>query len=182
VPLTTHDFKIRDAEVSDFETLWHVDQACFPPGISYSRSELRFYMQRRGAFTLVAENAPEATGSRLDPGDSKSARRTEIAIAGFIVAEANRRVGHIITIDVVAGARRFGVGSLLLQRAEERLLGVGSVAIELETSVDSGAALRFYKKHGYSVTRTLPHYYSTGVDALELRKELAIESDNVLQK
>ena len=42
----------------------------------------------------------------------------------------------------------------------------------LETAVDNVAALSFYKRHGYSVVRTWPRYYSNGVDALVMRKEL----------
>ena len=60
-------FVIRDLKPDDFETLWRLDQECFPPGISYSKQELKAYMRRRGAFTLVAADS--------DEGD----------VAGFIV-------------------------------------------------------------------------------------------------
>jgi ribosomal protein S18 acetylase RimI-like enzyme len=39
--------------------------------------------------------------------------------------------------------------------------------------VDNQNALSFYKRHGYSVIRTWPRYYSNGVDALVLKKDLA---------
>jgi [ribosomal protein S18]-alanine N-acetyltransferase len=172
VPPTSQDFKIRDAEPADFDTLWRIDQHCFPPGISYSRAELRAYMGRRGAFTLVAEGAAEMTGPSFELRKMQSSIPTVGTLAGFIVAEAHRRAGHIITIDVVAAARRHGLGSLLLLRAEKRMCTMGSESIELETAVDNLAALRFYKKHDYSVVGTLPHYYSNGLDALELRKRL----------
>jgi len=81
--------------------------------------------------------------------------------------------GHIITIDVIAAARRSGVGSSLLRAAEERLQAEGSRAVGLETAVDNLAALSFYKRHGYSVVRTWPRYYANGIDALVMRKELA---------
>ncbi len=58
------------------------------------------------------------------------------------------------------------MGSLLLRAAEERLRAAGSSAVGLETAVDNLAALAFYKRHGYSVIRTWPRYYSNGVDAL----------------
>jgi [ribosomal protein S18]-alanine N-acetyltransferase len=145
-------FIIRDFHPTDFETLWRIDQTCFPPGISYSQTELKVYMRRRGSFTLVAAEAEK--------------------MAGFIVAEANRGTGHIITIDVIAAARRSGVGSLLLSKAEERLREKQCRSVELETAVDYISALQFYKRRGYSVIKTLPRYYSNGVDALVLEKNL----------
>jgi ribosomal protein S18 acetylase RimI-like enzyme len=64
------------------------------------------------------------------------------------------------------------MGSRLLQAAEERLRSGGSRAVGLETAVDNLAALAFYKRHGYSVIRTWPRYYSNGVDALVMKKAL----------
>jgi ribosomal-protein-alanine N-acetyltransferase len=147
------NFKLRDFAPEDFDTLWRLDQNCFPPGISYSKPELRSYIRRQGAFTLVATDTDQDT------------------VAGFIVAQ-NGAIGHVITIDVDPSARRAGVGSLLLRVAENRLRSVGARAVGLETAVDNVAALAFYKRHGYNVVRTWPRYYSNGVDALVMRKEL----------
>jgi len=160
-------FTLRDFRREDFETLWRIDQSCFPPGISYGRLELSAYIRRRGAFTLVAESA-----------ESGQAERGEIAkpapsILGFIVAEASRRgMGHIITIDVVLSARRFGVGSKLLAAAEERLQSEGVAQVFLEAAVDNKTALAFYKRHDYFVVKTVPRYYSNGLDAFVLQKDL----------
>ncbi|MFZ0200702.1 MAG: N-acetyltransferase [Candidatus Sulfotelmatobacter sp.] len=166
-------FIIRDFQLSDFDTLWHIDQTCFPPGISYSRAELRLYMRRRAAFTLVGLSAAGQTDG-FDPGDKTLPTQSEDpTVAGFIVAEAGSRArGHIITIDVVAAFRRFGVGSLLLRSAEDRLIVAGCRMVELETAVDNLSALMFYKRYAYSVTRTFPRYYSNGADALVLEKTL----------
>lgn len=154
VPDVIRTFTIRDFKPEDFETLWTIDQKCFPPEIAYSREELAHYIHKRGAITLVAEN----------PGSSE--------LAGFIVAQGGS-AGHIITIDVMADARRAGLGSQMLRAAEERLEAAGSHAVGLETAVDNLGALAFYKRHGYEVIRTWPRYYSNGVDALVLKKELS---------
>ena len=153
-------FILREFKREDFEILWNIDQKCFPPGISYSRLELNAYIRRRGSLTLVAESTSrhEVTGS---------------TIVGFIVAEVDRRgIGHIITIDVLAAARRFGVGSALLAAAENRLRAVECPSVRLETAVDNLGALAFYKSRGYFLEKTVPHYYSNGVDALVLQKDL----------
>jgi tRNA threonylcarbamoyladenosine biosynthesis protein TsaB len=139
-------------------------------------------MRRRGSFTLVAVNtAAEAMADsdlrksdlRKDDKKSEAIARTNPDIAGFIVTEAGGGAGHIITIDVIAHARRFGVGSLLLRGAEDRLRSAGCRSVELETAVDNVSALSFYKHHGYTVIGIFPRYYSNGVDALILQKALA---------
>lgn len=145
---------IREFRPEDFETLWRMDQECFPAGISYSKPELRAYIRSRGTFTLVGAQQPR--GETI----------------GFIVAHA-ATTGHIITIDVAPAARRTGVGSVLLCAAEERLIAAGAHAVGLETAVDNLSALSFYKRHGYSVIRTWPRYYSNGVDALVMKKKLS---------
>jgi ribosomal-protein-alanine N-acetyltransferase len=156
---------IRDFNPDDFETLWRMDQECFEPGIAYSRRELKAYIRHPATFTLVAISEKTAGPEKGSGGNS------ETDIQGFIVVHRGV-TGHVITIDVSPSARRSGVGSLLLQAAEHRLRDAGCSAVNLETAVDNRAALAFYKRHGYSVIRTWPRYYSNGVDALVLNKEL----------
>ncbi len=159
-------FRIRQFEKADFDTLWRIDQACFDPQLAYSRTELAFYIRRPRSFTLVAEaEGGEVSGNGKAPAS--------IPILGFIVAETRRQNGHIITIDVVAEARRAGVGSALLRAAEDRLLRAGAAAVALETPVNNAAAIRFYKREGYFVEKTVSGYYSNQMDALVMTKELA---------
>jgi [ribosomal protein S18]-alanine N-acetyltransferase len=165
---------IRDFQPADFDTLWRIDQTCFPAGISYSRAELRIYMRRRGAFTLVATNTASIAKSGSVSGKDKiHSLPMDGEICGFLVGEAGARArGHIITIDVIAATRGQGIGSLLLRAAEDRLISDGCRIVELETAVDNISALSFYKRHNYSVIKTFPRYYSNGVDALVLEKTL----------
>jgi [ribosomal protein S18]-alanine N-acetyltransferase len=147
------EFKLRDFRRGDFDTLWKLDQECFPQGIAYTRFELAAYMKRSGSFTVVADS--------------------ESDIVGFIVAEASRRkVGHIVTIDISPSARRFGIASELLRSAEDRLRAAECRIVRLESAVDNAGALAFYERHQYEVKKTLPGYYSTGLDAFALEKNL----------
>jgi [ribosomal protein S18]-alanine N-acetyltransferase len=152
-------FTLRDFRPEDFTTLWEIDQRCFAPGIAYSQRELSSYIRRRGSFTIVAEEAENSDRKNM--------------IAGFIVAEGNGKVGHIISIDVLPASRRSGLGSKLLLTAEERLRSFQCRTIVLETAVDNAIALAFYKRQGYSVLKVYPRYYSNGVDAFVLGKNLA---------
>jgi ribosomal protein S18 acetylase RimI-like enzyme len=144
--------------------LWRIDQACFDPQLAYSRVELGVYMRRPGSFTLVADS--------LGVADTKNEGK---GVLGFVVAEARRKMGHIITIDVVAEARRGGVGSALLDAAEDQLRKGGVSVVALETPVNNLAAIRFYKQKGYFVEKTAPGYYSNQLDALVMNKDLVAE-------
>ena len=147
-------FTIRNYLPRDFQRLWEIDQLCFVSGIAYSRYELGIYIRRRGAITLIAENASSE-------------------IVGFLVVDITRkRIGHIITIDVLADARKHRVGSSLLQAAEQRLVALTCRVVYLETAVDNAPAISFYKKHAYDVIETVPRYYSNGADALVFAKKL----------
>lgn len=159
-------FTLREFRNEDFSTLLHIDQSCFAPGIAYTSAELKTYIFRRNSFTFVAETCDNHDGSR--PAAQSDGNR----VLGFIVAERNRALGHIITIDVLAEARRHRIGSVLLSAAESQLGTWKCSKVQLETAVDNIAALTFYKRHGYSVIKTVPRYYSNGVDALLLEKDL----------
>jgi ribosomal-protein-alanine N-acetyltransferase len=153
------DVRIREATREDFEELWRIDQQCFEPGISYTRRELAWYMNLHGAFTLL--------------GETRSTARSAWKIAGFAVGRRpRRRLGHIVTIDVLPDERRNGLGTRLMQDTEARLSEEGCRTIYLETAVDNLPAIKFYKRLGYSVVKTIPHYYLGKIDALLMTKDL----------
>ena len=77
---------------------------------------------------------------------------------------------RVIAICIFRDGNR--ILALLLGSAENRLRAAGCSSVELETAVDNLPALSFYKRHSYSVIKTFPRYYSNGVDALVLEKDL----------
>jgi [ribosomal protein S18]-alanine N-acetyltransferase len=168
-------FALRDFREEDFEALWQIDQQCFAPGMAYSRTELAAYIRREGSFTVVAQ---PASAEAQTPRSSAVPLSGSSAIVGFIIAEVNRRgVGHIISIDVVPACRHSGLGSKLLGEAEARLEMAECRAVVLETAVDNGAAVAFYKRHKYGVVKIVPRYYMNGVDALMFEKKLVPKAD-----
>src|SRR5882724_5275970 len=104
---------IRQYESHDFAVLYKLDQSCFPPGIAYSKTMLRYYLAQPGAECVVATDAAK--------------------IVGFILTEENPPLAHIVTLDVAESHRRFGVGTQLLQEAEAHMAFRGVRTVLLET-------------------------------------------------
>ena len=149
---------LRAYEEDDFARLMEIDHACFVEGIAYPEEEMRYFLERRSAITLVAENGGH--------------------VQGFVIADRFRSrrgahsMGRIITIDVIPDAQHTGVGSLLLNGVEEKLKRAECDYVSLEVAVDNQKAMRFYKKHGYSVLKVLPRYYLNSIDGLLMGKKL----------
>ncbi len=137
----------------DLPKLHEIDQACFPPGISYSRQDLERYIGLRGARTWVAEEQGE--------------------IAGFVVADRQpHAVAHIITVDVVEGRRRAGVGGALMEVAEDWGRQQRCRLMYLEVGEDNTGAQAFYEARHYTRVERIPDYYSTGMAAWVMVKWL----------
>jgi ribosomal-protein-alanine N-acetyltransferase len=153
------DFHLRPFRAEDFDCLWKIDQICFPPGIAYTQMDLTGFITRRKAITLVAEYA---LGTEFASG-----------IAGFAVAQPIKKVGRILTLDILPQARRFGLAARLIQECEVRLRAGGCHQVYLETAVNNEPAIRLYNKLGYEILRRLPLYYPThALDAYLMGKAL----------
>ncbi len=143
---------LRSYEPHDFAALHRLDKACFPPGISYSKTTLRYFLTLGSADCVVATD--------------------ETRISGFVLSEENPPLAHIITLDVAEKQRRSGVGTALLQKLESNLFARGVRSILLETAIDNEAAVAFWQRHGYRIEATVKRYYLRSIDAYEMRKIL----------
>lgn len=147
---------LRSYEPHDFAALYKLDQSCFPAGISYSKTTLRYFLTLPSADCTIAE---------LDGG-----------IAGFILSEENPPLAHIITLDVNAMHRRQRIATMLVETQETNLASRGVRSILLETAIDNEPAVAFWKTRGYRIEATLKRYYLGRIDALEMRKILPAAS------
>ena len=146
-------FKIRPYEARDFQAIHKLDQVCFPPGISYSKWSMQYFVNLATADCLVAEE--------------------EKKIVGFLLAETNPPLAHIITLDVAESHRKKGVGSALLREIEEHFAFHGIQSVLLETAVDNETGIAFWTHHGYRSEAVVKRYYLGKIDAFEMRKKLA---------
>ncbi|HEX4536095.1 MAG TPA: N-acetyltransferase [Candidatus Acidoferrum sp.] len=145
---------LRTYQPDDFDALYKLDQSCFPRGIAYSKTTLRYFLALASAECLLAVEHED--------------------VAGFILSEKDGALAHIITLDVAEGYRRSGVGSLLLNTAEKDLSAEGVRTVSLETAVDNHAAVNFWSRHGYIKEGILKRYYLGRIDGYEMRKKLSV--------
>lgn len=148
--------RIEQYAPKDFDALHALDLACYPPGISYSRRTLKWFLALPGADCLVAKGSDGLA-----------------EILGFIIAEADGADGHIITIDIAESCRRTGVGTALLREMEQRLAARGVRRVSLETATTNEPAVAFWQRHGYRSHGVLPGYYLGRLDAYSMSKKLA---------
>jgi ribosomal-protein-alanine N-acetyltransferase len=149
---------LRGAKRADLDALYVLDQKCFPPGIAYSRADLRYYLSHPRSFSVVAEDAAQS-------------------ILGFAIAESyleeGRRIGHIITIDVMPAARRNGLGRMLMDALFDRLRVIETAKVRLEVAIDNADAQAFYRRLGFVRTGRIRAFYQENLDALAMEKRLA---------
>jgi ribosomal-protein-alanine N-acetyltransferase len=145
--------RLRDYRRSDFEVIWELDQECFPPGIAYSRSELRAFLSQKAAETIVAE-------------------RDGRVVAFVLGWRRSHTEGHVITLDVAASVRRHGLGQRLLGELERRFRAAGVKRVQLEAAVGNKSAIAFYEHLGYRKVAHLDRYYGPGLHAWKMAKTL----------
>jgi len=88
--------------------------------------------------------------------DNLLVARREGAVVGFVMftVEHGRyeqavTPGLVENLYVEPGARRDGIGSSLLEAAEERLIADGATVMQLEAMAQNDAGRQFYAAHGY---------------------------------
>lgn len=154
-PLRTRRAGRADLE-GHFEAIFALDQACFRPGIAYSRTELRYFLFHIRSASILAEDDTGIVG---------------FAIVQFGLARG-RGMGHIITIDVAPDQRRRGIGEQLMAEMLKACREAGALVLRLEVAVDNDAAIAFYKLLGFRESGRIRGFYLGRLDALTMEREL----------
>jgi ribosomal-protein-alanine N-acetyltransferase len=126
--------RLRSFQTQDLSELHRLDQVCFARGIAYSRAELQYFLTHPRCSCWIAE-------------------QSEDKLAGFVIFERTTRhgrpAGHIVTLDIDPEERRRGLGTLLMQTAEEQIRQEGADILSLEVAENNPAARQFYRSLGF---------------------------------
>jgi ribosomal-protein-alanine N-acetyltransferase len=154
---------LRAYTEADLPALYLLDQACFPPGIAYSQTELADFLRHPSTFAAIAVSEGELAGKLVGFAVVRPVRR-KAAFGRMIPAL------HVLTIDVDPGVRRQGIGAVLMDWIGERARALGSRRIVLEVAANNHAAQHFYGHNGFKRTGMIPGYYNGTTDAYTLER------------
>jgi [ribosomal protein S18]-alanine N-acetyltransferase len=118
----------------------------------------------------LGRNFEASLGIVRDPTREVYLARDESGIAGFLIlCMRGAFVGYIQTICIDRRCRGVGLGSRLLEFAEERIRRVSPNIFMCVSSFNVGA-FRLYERHGYQVIGELTDYLVKGHSEILLRK------------
>ncbi len=132
---------IRPATGNDLDAISEIEQKSFAKPIAYSKRQLAYLLLRANSAAFV-----ESCGG---------------VIRGFVIVTYRQRslTGGIETIDVDPNYTKLGIGLRLLKHAEKDMRKLGKRWSKLEVSEGNEAAIRLYKKAGYTTNERIKRYY-----------------------
>jgi ribosomal protein S18 acetylase RimI-like enzyme len=142
---------IRRASLSDVATIYHIERKCFGRR-SFSKAHIIWLLKNPSAVTYIYYDDDRAVAA--------------------IMLKHEGNVARVVSIGVIPGYRRKGIGKELMALGEEIMRGKGAKVMKLEVSVKNEAAITFYRRLGYEMDGLLKGYYSWGEDAYIMRKPL----------
>jgi ribosomal-protein-alanine N-acetyltransferase len=153
-PYAPAHYDVRPMTVAQLDECWRLDQRCFVDGEAYSRDTFEYLL-----------TAPESLSYRAVTPNG--------IMAGFIIGLIEPdHTGHVTTVGVAPEHRRRGLGYKLMWKIEDGFRRRNVRLVRLEVRSVNTSAQQLYRNLGYTVTQTLPRYYSNGGDGLLMVKSL----------
>lgn len=119
-----------------------------------SRASLRHLLRHGRASVWVAEQADGLAGNAV------------------VLYRRGTSLARLYSLIVRPDYQRRGIARALLATVESEAGDRGCRVMQLEVRPDNLAAIRLYRKEGYTVTATAGNFYEDGSDALRMRKHL----------
>ena len=145
--------EIRTARASDVDALVALENDVFDTD-RISRRSFRQLIERETAETLVAEKDGHLAGYAM------------------ILFRNGSGVARLYSFAIGRDFSGFGLGRLLLERAERTAFDHGRMMLRLEVREDNDRAIRLYEQNGYRKIGRELDYYHDGMAALRYEKTL----------
>lgn len=153
-PAAETTYSVRPLTQKQLDEVVALNLRCFKNGENYTKNTFAYLF-----------NEPNSLCYRVVTADGD--------MAGFICVLVNESgSAHITTIGVAPEHRRRGLGRLLLQHLETRLVEKGISTIALEVRVSNRPAQELYLEHGYAIVQRVERYYTNGEDGFLMVRSL----------
>jgi [ribosomal protein S18]-alanine N-acetyltransferase len=152
-------FEIRRARLADIDALARLEAESFASDTLSRRSFLGLVKSPSAAF-LVASCGEQLLGYAV------------------VLFRRGTRSARLYSIAVAANEAGKGVGSRLLDAAEDAGRKRKAERLHLEVRADNAAAIRFYRQKGYQETGRRDGYYEDGMSALLFSRPLATAAES----
>ncbi|HOP06401.1 MAG TPA: GNAT family N-acetyltransferase/peptidase C39 family protein [candidate division Zixibacteria bacterium] len=146
--------KIRQASEHDLPFLLRLEEAAFSKD-RFTHDQMEYLLTRSRATTFLLELSGQPAG------------------AAIMLWRNNLRLARLYNIAIDPTIQSRGLGSKLLKACEREAVLRGCDRISLEVREDNTTGIRFYEKHGYTIERAMPDYYSDGMTGLKMARSLA---------
>jgi ribosomal-protein-alanine N-acetyltransferase len=158
-------FSLRKFAMNDLSKVTHINQACLPE--NYTDFFFLDLCSRFPETFIVAEENGDVIGYIMC--------RIEVGLSNFGFKGLVKK-GHVVSVAVMLGHRRKGIGTALVAKALEGMRVYGAKQCYLEVRITNEEAIALYKKLGLEVTRTVRGYYADGEDAYVMSCRLSPNS------
>ena len=133
---------IQIANASEIDAIFEIEQKCFPEKVAYSKRQLEYLILNANNDCLV--------------------EKQDGIIRAFLIVTYRQGslTCNIETIDVDPAFKNKGIGLKLMEAAEIEAKRRGMRWSQLEVSEGNDAALKLYKKAGYTLKERIEGYYA----------------------
>ena len=139
----------------------HINRVCLPE--NYTTFFFMDLYQRFPETFIVAEENGDVVGYIMC--------RIETGIPSFKLLGITRK-GHVISIAILPGHQREGIGYALMREAMEAMLNYKAKECYLEVRASNMPAVSLYRKMRFEITRTITEYYADGESAYLMARKL----------
>lgn len=130
------------------------------------------FMASSEPWTTLRRDYQASLAIFTDPARETYLARVGGEVAGFVVIHMRGGfVGYIQSIGVLPGRKNQGIGTRLMEFAEERIFAESPNPVICVSSFNERVQ-RFYKRRGYHVVGELKDYIVSGHSEILLRKSL----------
>lgn len=154
-PPATAAVRVRRAELSDLDDLVALEESSFDSDW-LSRAQYRRHLDSETAQVLVA-----------------SANHRKFLGTAVVFYRKSSSVARLYSLATKTEARGKGVGSALIDAAEQAARQHRCRALRLEVREDNAIAIGLYERLGYRKIGRYPTYYRDGADAMRYEKTLS---------